>query len=110
MIVCCKGPEFSTPNKSLSLHLRCDFTNTRTLFLISRLYQHYTLSISTHRPLAVTEGQKVRVRESLVQIKLVPVGVVVPAGPQDSSVGDAGHTGHRAQRMIEPSPVQNRIR
>lgn len=34
----------------------------------------------------------------------------VPAGPQDSSVGDAGHTGHWAQRVIEPSPVQNRIR
>jgi len=39
-----------------------------------------------------------------------PVGsgrVQVPAGPQDSSVGDAGH---RAQRVIEPSPVQSRIR
>lgn len=34
----------------------------------------------------------------------------VPAGPQDSSVGDSGHTGHWAQRVIEPSPVQNRIR
>lgn len=34
----------------------------------------------------------------------------VPAGPQDSSVRDAGHTGHWAQRVIEASPVQNGIR
>lgn len=51
-----------------------------------------------------------RLREGLVQFRLVPVGTCVPAGPQDSSVGDAGHTGHWAQRVIEPSPVQNRIR
>lgn len=35
---------------------------------------------------------------------------LVPAGPQDSSVGDSGHAGHRAQRVIEPSPVQSGIR
>lgn len=51
-----------------------------------------------------------RIREDLIQVRLVPVGMCVPAGPQDSSVGDAGHTGHWAQRVIEPSPVQNRIR
>lgn len=39
-----------------------------------------------------------------------PVGAYVPAGPQDSSVRDAGHSGHWAQRVIEASPVQNRIR
>lgn len=32
----------------------------------------------------------------------------VPAGPQASSVGDSGHAGHRAQRVIEPSPVRQR--
>lgn len=37
-------------------------------------------------------------------------GTRVPAGPQDSSVGDAGHTGHWAQRVIEASPVQSGIR
>lgn len=45
-------------------------------------------------------------RESLVEIELVLLEVGVPAGPQDSSVRDAGHTGHWAQRVIEPSPVQ----
>lgn len=39
-----------------------------------------------------------------------PVGWCVPAGPQDASVRDAGHAGHWAQRVIEASPVQNRIR
>lgn len=39
-----------------------------------------------------------------------PVGTCVPAGPQDSSVRDAGHAGHWAQRVIEASPVQNGIR
>lgn len=47
-----------------------------------------------------------RLREILDQTKLVLVEVGVPAGPQDSSVRDAGHTGHWAQRVIEPSPVQ----
>lgn len=39
-----------------------------------------------------------------------PAGAYVPAGPQDSSVRDAGHSGHWAQRVIEASPVQNRMR
>lgn len=51
-----------------------------------------------------------RAREALAQIKFVPVEMGVPAGPQDAFVGDAGHTGHWAQRVIEPSPVQNSIR
>lgn len=38
------------------------------------------------------------------------MGWCVPAGPQDASVRDAGHAGHWAQRVIEASPVQNRIR
>lgn len=50
-----------------------------------------------------------RIRKGLIQVSFVPVGVRVPAGPQDSSVRDAGHAGHWAQRVIEPSPVQNRI-
>lgn len=41
---------------------------------------------------------------------MFPVMTCVPAGPQDSSVRDAGHTGHWAQRVIEASPVQNGIR
>lgn len=32
----------------------------------------------------------------------------VPAGPQDASVGDSGHSGHWAQRVVEASPVQQR--
>lgn len=52
-----------------------------------------------------------RIREGLVQLRFVlHEGVCIPAGPQDSSVGDAGHTGHWAQRVIEASPVQNGIR
>lgn len=48
-------------------------------------------------------------RGFLFRVRFVQVGICIPAGPQDSSVGDAGHTGHWAQRVIEPSPVQNRI-
>lgn len=70
----------------------------------------HTLSTSTQQPLAGTQGWKVRAREALAQIKFVPVEMGVPAGPQDAFVGDAGHTGHWAQRVIEPSPVQNSIR
>lgn len=52
-----------------------------------------------------------RIREGLLEVRLFfPVGTCVPAGPQDASVRDAGHTGHWAQRVIEASPVQNRIR
>lgn len=49
-------------------------------------------------------------RDFCVKSGWFPVGAYVPAGPQDSSVWDAGHSGHWAQRVIEASPVQNRIR
>ena len=51
-----------------------------------------------------------RIREGFwLRSGCFPVGTCVPAGPQDASVRDAGHTGHWAQRVIEASPVQNGI-